>query len=256
MIDTHTHLYFPEYGEEIDDIIQDSRTAGVCHFVLPNVDKISIGQMKEFHARYPDVTSMAIGLHPTEVKEDWENLLQIMETEAKTGEYVALGEIGLDLYWDKKYESEQKQAFERQLQLANEFKLPVIIHCREAIDETLEVIKKVGADIPMVFHSFTGSKEDVAKIREVCDPYFGINGVVTYKNAPALREALPVIGIEKIFLETDAPFLSPVPFRGKRNDSSKLGFIRDKIAETLEIRPEYLEEISDGNARKFFHIKT
>ena len=254
MIDTHTHLYFPEYGDEIHAIMKKCADSGISHCILPNVDIESINQIKEFHKIYPESTSMAIGLHPTEVKDDWENIVDIIEKEISNDEWIAIGEIGMDLYWDQDYLEQQLEAFERQLQIAQEKKLPVIIHSRNALTETLQVIKKVNPNVPLIFHSFTGKKEDVKTIREVCDPYFGINGVVTYKNAPELREALSHIGLDRMVLETDAPFLSPVPHRGKRNDSSLIVHIRDKVAETLDVTPEKVETITDNNARKIFGL--
>ena len=255
MIDTHTHLYFPEYGEEIEEVMQRSLDSGVSHFILPNVDLESIDQIKEFHNKYPEITSTAIGLHPTEVKEDWEKVLEVMEQEILSDEYIAVGEIGMDLYWDQSFKEQQKRAFERQLQMAEKRGLPVIVHCRNAVEETIKVIESVNPTVPMVFHSFTGTKDDVERIRKSCDPYFGINGVVTYKNAPALREAIPEIGLDRILLETDAPFLTPVPHRGKRNDSSYLCHIRDKIAETLGVTPAQVEATTDKNAHDMFNLK-
>lgn len=254
MIDTHTHLYFPEYGEEIKGIMQNCLDSGVSHFILPNVDEESMIQVKDFHSLYPEITTMAMGLHPTEVKEDWERVVDLMEKELSVGEYKAVGEIGMDLYWDQSMEAQQKQAFERQLLIAEKFRLPVIIHCRNAFEETMEVIEKVKPTVPLVFHSFTGNKDNVNRIRRGCQPYFGINGVVTYKNAQELRDALPEIGIERIVLETDAPFLTPMPHRGKRNDSSYLGHIRDKIAEVLDIPVDKVESITDKNAKAIFAL--
>lgn len=254
MIDTHTHLYFPEYGDEIHEIMNRCADSGISHFILPNVDGESIQQIKDFHSLYPEVTSMAMGIHPTEVDENWETLFKRIKNELETGEYVAVGEIGLDLYWDKSKIELQKKAFEKQLKLAEEIGLPVIIHSRDAFPETMEVINKVKPTVPLIFHSFTGNKENVRLIREGCDPFFGINGVVTYKNAPDLRDALEEIGIDRIVLETDAPFLTPAPHRGKRNDSSYMPFIRDKIAETLGTSPELVEEKTDLNAKSIFKI--
>lgn len=254
MIDTHTHLYFPEYGDEIDEVMKRCLNAGVSHFILPNVNVESITQINEFHSKHPAVTSKAIGLHPTEVKEDWEEAVSIMEEEAEKGEFVAVGEIGMDLYWDQSTLELQKEAFRRQLRLAEKKRLPVIIHCRQAFEETMEVIEEVRPTVPLIFHSFTGNTENVRRIREGCDPYFGINGVVTYKNAPELREALAEIGLDKIVLETDAPYLTPVPHRGKRNDSSYLWHIRDQIASTLGVTTEEVENITDKNARAIFGL--
>ena len=256
MIDTHTHIYLKEnFGDEIPDIIRRAREEGVKHFILPNIDDKSIPELKSLHEKYPDLTSMAIGLHPTEVTGDPAFFTDILKKELSSGNYVAVGEVGMDLYWDKTYREMQLKAFEMQLRIAEEFSKPVIIHCREALQETLEVIKKVSPTIPLIFHSFTGSPEEVKKIRNICNPYFGINGVVTYKNAQSLRDALSEISLSRILLETDAPYLSPVPHRGKRNEPSYLAHIRDKIAETLHKSIEEVEETTDKTASEVFSIK-
>lgn len=255
MIDTHTHLYFPEYGEEIEGVVQQCLEAGVNHFVLPNVNEESLQQVKDFHKKYPEITSMAIGIHPSDVNEASKDFLPLMEDEIKTGEYVAVGEVGIDLHWDPSTLEIQKELFTLQLELAEKYGLPVIIHSRDAFEETMEVIEKVKPGVPLIFHSFTGNKDNVERIRKGCDPYFGINGVVTYKNAPELRDALKPIGIDRIVLETDSPYLTPVPHRGKRNDSSFLPFIRDKIAECLSLNPQEVEIITDKNASKIFGVR-
>lgn len=252
MTDTHTHLYLPEFYEDIDSIISECINLGINCLILPNVDLESIPQAKLLHQKYPQVTHIAMGLHPTEVKENWEEVLDVMKEELENGKYVAVGEIGMDLYWDTSTLEIQKKAFEEQLKLAEKYQLPVIIHSRNACDETLEVIRKVKPTVPLIFHSFTAGVEDVRKIREIADAYFGINGVVTYKNAQSLRDALPEIGIERILLETDAPWLSPVPHRGKRNDSTKVTHVKDKIAEVLGLPSETVERITDQNAIKAF----
>lgn len=254
MIDTHTHLYFPEFDEDIDEIISKSLCSGISHFILPNVDAESLPLMKKFHSRYNSHTSMALGLHPTEVKEGWEKFVDEMDKELSSGDYVAIGEVGIDLYWEKEKIKLQKEAFERQLIIAEKNKLPVIIHSRDAFDETIEVIGKVNPTVPLIFHSFTGDVEDVDKIRKKCDPFFGINGVVTYKNAKGLRDSLKTIGLNRILLETDSPYLTPVQHRGKRNESTYIVHVRDKIAETLEISPSEVETITDLNARSIFRI--
>lgn len=254
MVDTHTHLYFPDYQGNIEEVIKRCIDAGVEHLILPNVDGESLEQVKKFHEKFPGITSMGMGLHPTEVDEKWEYWVDRFEKELENGDYKAVGEVGLDLYWDKKNIEWQKKAFERQLNIADRLKLPVIIHSRSALEETITSIQSSQPKVPLIFHSFTGNKEDVKKIREVCDPYFGINGVVTYKNAEELREALSEIGLNRMLLETDSPFLTPVPYRGKRNESSYLGFIRDKIADTIGISPQEVEETTDRNAHAIFAI--
>lgn len=254
MIDTHTHIYFPEYGGNPSQLMDRCVNAGVKKFILPNVDESSLPYVKAFHASFPKNTYMAVGLHPTEVNEDWERVLDIVENELESKDYVAVGEVGIDLYWDKTKFKLQKKVFEKQLQLAQKFKLPVIIHSRDAFEETMESIEKIKPDVPLIFHSFTGNVDDVKRIRKGCDAFFGINGVITYKNAQELREALKEIGIDKIVLETDSPYLTPVPHRGKRNESSFLSFIRDKIAETLNLTPQEVELTTDRNATSIFKI--
>lgn len=254
MIDTHTHLYLPEYGEEVKKIIEDCTKTGVNHLILPNIDLESINHLKNFHLLYPYITSMAMGLHPTEVKDDWEKTLNVIENEIKTGEYKAIGEVGIDLYWEDQHKKDQIRVFELQLQMAEKYNLPVIIHSRNAYKETVEVISKVKPNVPLIFHSFTGSKEDVKTIRQICDPYFGINGVVTYKNAKDLREALPLITLERIILETDSPYLTPVPHRGKKNNSSYLYYIRDKVADILRVTTNAIESKTDSIACTIFGL--
>ena len=255
MIDTHTHLYFPDFGEELPSIMDNCKKIGVDHLILPNVDEQSIEPMKLLHSLYPEVTSMAMGLHPSEVDENWKNVFKLMEKELSSNKYKGIGEVGIDLYWDQSKLDLQKEAFEFQLNLAVETHLPVIIHSRSAFEETMNIIEKVQPDVPLIFHSFTGGVDDIKRIREGANPYFGINGVITFKNAQPLRDALPLMGTDKILLETDSPFLSPVPHRGKRNESSYLPYIRDKIAEVLNLDPQKIEKITDQNARTVFSIR-
>lgn len=273
MIDTHTHLYMSDYGDGGGEGVENALAAGVSHMVLPGVCPSSHDAMVSLHRRYPESTSMCLGLHPTEVwdgesvdttpelerrcHENWSDVLDRLEPLLESGEYVAIGETGIDLHWDRTTLPLQKLAFERQLRWGAKHGLPVVIHCREGFDETIEVLSRVKEDVglpTLVFHSFTSNVEDVRKVREVCDPYFGINGVATFKNAAYLREALPEIGIDRIVLETDAPFLAPVPHRGKRNESAYIPLIRDCVADTLGLLPSKVEEITDNNAKKIFRL--
>lgn len=255
MTDTHTHLYlleqFPDGGAEA---VERALAAGVSHMVFPNVDESTLTPMMALHRLYPAHTSVALGLHPTEVADGWERTVDKMESELEKGGYVAVGEVGIDLYWDTTRKEMQMEAFRRQLGIAGRLRLPVIIHCREALHPTLEAIAEVRPDVPLVFHSFTGSAEDVALIRSVCDPLFGINGVVTFKNAAPLRDALPEIGLERMLLETDSPYLAPVPHRGKRNESSFISEVCDKVASVLGLSPEEVESATDHNAGIIFKI--
>lgn len=254
MTDTHTHPYLTEFEDGGLDVVKRALESGVKHLIFPNVDLDSIAPMLKLHRAFPQATSVAMGLHPTEVGKDWSEIVDKMEGLLDGGDYVAIGEVGIDLYWDKTYRNQQIDAFRRQVGLAERHRLPVIIHCREGLEEVLEVIEAIRPTVPLIFHSFTGSEADVMRIREICDPMFGINGVVTYKSAGSLREALPEIGIERILLETDAPYLSPVPHRGKRNEPSYLSAVCQKIAEEMGLSPEEVERATDKNARRVFGI--
>ena len=254
MIDTHTHIYMDEFSDGGAPALERALSVGVNHMIFPNVDSASVTPMMSLHDRFPECTSVAMGLHPTEIRDDWEKVVDDMEKSLEKGGFVAVGEVGMDLYWDKSREGQQLKAFARQLRIADRLRLPVIIHCREALDETLTVIKEVSPSVKLIFHSFTGGSEDVRKIRLVCDPLFGINGVVTFKNAQPLRNALQEIGLDRILLETDSPYLAPVPHRGKRNESSYLPAICTKIADSLGVAPEEVERKTTENARLTFGL--
>ncbi len=254
MIDTHTHPYLPEFSNGGADAVSRALAAGVSHMILPNVDADSVVPMKELHARFPQSTSMALGLHPTEVRPGWEQIVASMEESLRAGGFVAAGEGGIDLYWDKTYRELQIEAFKRQISIADSLLLPVIIHCRDGLDEVLGAIRATAPKVRLVFHSFTGSPEDVRRIREVCDPMFGINGVLTFKNAAPLREALKEIGPARLLLETDAPYLAPVPYRGRRNEPAYIMSTLQKAAETLSLPASELERMVDENAKATFGI--
>lgn len=264
MVDTHTHLYMDSFSKEDPDgctaAVDRAVDAGVSLMVLPAVDRESAAEAATLHALRPDSTRTAMGLHPTEVEVDWkEELEEIVSTLTPTHP-VAIGEVGIDLYWDDSNLALQKEAFTAQLLLAKELDLPVIIHCREGLEVCCGCIEEAKAAVApevlthLVFHSFTGSPDDVRLIRRVCDPWFGINGVVTFKNAGQLPDAIREIGIDRILLETDSPYLAPVPKRGRRNESSYLTFINIRIAEILGLSPEETERITTRNAIDFFRI--
>jgi len=230
--------------------------AGVTRMVFPCVNPASLPEMRRLHEEFPDNTRLALGLHPTDLSENWQEDLDRMER-LLPGDFAAIGEVGIDLYHDTSARAEQRSAFARQIGWAQQFRLPVIIHCRNGLDDTLEILSDAGGELPpLIFHSFTGTAEDVRRIRMVCDPWFGINGVVTFKNAPLLREALPEIGLGRILLETDSPWLSPVPKRGQTNESARIPYIRDCIATTLGVTPATVEEITDKTAAWLFFSRT
>lgn len=253
LIDTHTHLYLDEFGSEKTETVTRALQAGVTRMIFPNVDLSTIRPMKELQAMFPSETYMAMGLHPTEIGESWERDLGIIhdELDSNPADYIAVGEIGIDLYWDKTFKEEQMKAFSIQVDWAIERNLPVIIHCRDGLRETLEVLSAKKVKPKAVFHSFGGSVEDVKAIREIGDFYFGINGIVTFKNS-GLHEVLPEIGIERIVLETDAPYLAPVPYRGKRNESAYIVKTAARVAETMSMSVDDVSRMTSDNAMGLF----
>lgn len=252
LIDTHTHLYLSAFSDGGRHAVERAIEAGVEHMILPNVDLSTIEPMRNLHELFPQTTSMAMGLHPTEIKEDWcEALAQTKEEfDTHRSDYISVGEIGIDLYWDKTFIEQQMIAFEAQVQWAVDANLPIIVHCREGLAQTLEVLQAFP-QATGVMHSFGGTNADVDAVRRVVDFYFGINGVVTFKNS-GLRDTLPAIGTERLLLETDSPYLAPVPFRGKRNESAKLTHIAAHIASTLGLSEQSIAESTTHNARTLF----
>lgn len=251
--DTHTHLYLPEFDSP-EETVKNALAAGVGHMIFPNVDLGTIEPMKALHKAFPTVTSMAMGLHPTEIDDNMAANLEKIKAELDSGaKYAAVGEIGIDLYWDKKFRREQMEAFRMQCDWAVERNLPVIIHCREGLDEILEVFSSMEQLPEGVFHSFSGTKADIENIRRHGDFYFGINGIVTFKNSK-LRETLPYIGLERMLLETDSPYLAPTPHRGKRNESAFIIHTAAHIASVMGIEIEKLSEITTQNAVKLFNL--
>ena len=254
MIDTHTHLYLSEFGapDEQRAVVARAIEAGVDKMIFPNVDLATIAPMRALAAEFPSNIKMAMGLHPTEVGPGWRDALATVEAEHLSHEtdYIAVGEVGIDLYWDKTYADEQMQAFDAQVSLAARLGIPVIIHCREGLDQALEVMQG-HKGVPAVFHSFGGTAQDVDRIRSVGDYYFGINGIVTFKNS-TLRNVLPEITASRILLETDAPYLAPVPHRGRRNESSYLPATAAHIAQTLTLPLSALTATTTASAHTLF----
>lgn len=256
IIDTHTHLYLEDFDEDNKGRSAVSRAieAGVSKMIFPNVDLSTIKPMRSLASHYPEAISMAMGLHPTEVHESWKEDTRMVldELEHNLSDYVAVGEVGIDLYWDKTYEREQMLALEMQTDAALRHNLPLIIHCREGQSQVLDVLKHFQG-VKAVFHSFGGTPRDVEEIRKVGDFYFGINGIVTFKNCK-VRESLPEITPTRLLLETDSPYLAPVPHRGKRNESAFIIHTAAHIAAHLDIPLAELEDVTTENAKKLFGI--
>ncbi|WP_436415208.1 TatD family hydrolase [Petrimonas sp.] len=254
IIDTHAHLYLKDFEEDLDDVVSKAKAIGVEKVLLPNIDEASISDLKQAVAKFPSFFIPMMGLHPTSVSEDWEQQLAIIYNELNNSAYIAIGEIGIDLYWDKSSQQRQTLAFERQLEWSIEKKLPIAIHSRDAIPEVIQSIKNVGEESLFgVFHSFGGSVEELESILALKNFHLGINGVVTYKKS-GLAETLQKCSLEKIILETDSPYLSPVPYRGKRNQPAYLSEILKKLSEIYNKTEEEIAGITSGNAHHLFKI--
>jgi len=254
LIDTHTHLYLPEFDNDRGNVVQSALDAGIEKMFLPNIDSASIDGMLKLCREYAGIIYPMMGLHPGSVKEDFREELSIIREHALKGSFIAIGEIGIDLYWDKTFAIEQVQAFEFQIELAKELNLPIVIHARNSFSEIFEVLDKhEGSGLKGVFHSFTGGFEEMRKILKY-DFYIGINGIVTFKNS-GLDKVVQEIPRNRILLETDSPYLSPVPKRGIRNESSHLKYINNFLSGIFEITPEKLAEITRENALELFKIR-
>ena len=251
LIDTHTHLYSEEFKEDIDAVIERAQQLGVSKFYLPGIDSNSITDMLTLEEKYPGVCIPMMGLHPCYVKENYRQELAIVEEWLEKRSFPAVGEIGLDFYWDKTFVKEQHEAFDTQMQWALNKNLPIVIHTRNAMQETIEAVKPFAAKgLRGIFHCFSGSHESAQQIVKM-GFYLGIGGVITYKNA-GLPAALEQISLEYLVLETDAPYLTPVPYRGKRNESGYLRYVAEKLADVKKVSLEELAAITSANAQKIF----
>jgi len=254
LIDTHNHIYLPEFDADRDDVIKRAVNAGVSYLLLPNIDTKSVAPMMESVEKYKGFCLPMIGLHPTSVKEDYENELKEMHRLLDEGLFIGIGETGIDLYWDKTFMEEQVITFREHLGMAEQSKLPVIIHARDSLDIVFKELYRFGEGrITGIFHAFPGN---AVEARRAVDMGFliGIGGVVTFRNSIASEAALAA-GLENIVLETDAPYLTPVPFRGKRNESSYLSYIAGKLADVFSIDTEAIGTITTNNAKRLFNLK-
>lgn len=251
LIDTHCHLYSTEFGTENQEIINRARALGIEKFYLPAIDSEVIEAMLALEAANPGVCYAMMGLHPCSVNEKVEDELAIVLEWLNKRPFAAVGEIGLDFYWDKTFADQQRNAFALQMNWALERKMPIVIHTRNAMQETIDMVKPYAAKgLKGIFHCFSGSYESAKQIVSM-DFMLGIGGVLTYKNA-GLPEALDKIGLEHMVLETDAPYLSPVPYRGKRNESSYMMEVAKKLAEVKKCTLDEIAAITTANAQKIF----
>ena len=252
-IDTHSHLYDEAFAGEEDAALVRSVEAGVSRIIFPDIDSQSRDAMFAFADRHPGVIFPCLGLHPTSVDGGWQEELQKMEA-FMSRRIWAIGEIGMDCYWSKEFISEQQEVLRIQLEMASKADLPVIIHSRESTELIINVLKECKSlGIRGVFHAFSGSVETFRELDRLGDWYVGIGGVLTYKKA-SIAETVRRIPLERILLETDSPYLTPVPFRGKRNESSYIPHIAKKLSELTEIPVEKIAETTTTHARKLFEI--
>ena len=253
-IDTHAHLFLPEFDEDRFLVIERAINKGVRKMLLPNIDKYSIGSMLELCNTYPDYCYPMIGLHPTSVKDDFNDHLNEVEKYLETHNFVAIGEVGIDLYWDKTYLPQQCEAFIHQIGLAGKHSLPLVIHSRDSFAEIMQILRKQYNGLPYsgIFHSFSGNSEQAREVIEL-GFHLGINGVVTFKNS-SLGEVIKNVGLENIVLETDAPYLTPAPYRGRRNESAYVVHVAEKIAEIKNITLAEVGQVTTRTAKMIFKL--
>ncbi len=253
IIDTHNHIYLPEFDADRDEVVQRSIAAGVRTVMMPNIDSTSVVPMLAAEEQYPGICLPMMGLHPTSVKANYRDELDLFEASLREHKYYGVGETGIDLYWDKTFIREQIVSFRRHLELAEDYGLPVVIHSRESLEVIFSEIEAFGTGrVTGIFHAFPGSAADARRATEL-GFMIGIGGVVTFRNGRQYEAAIEV-GINNIVLETDAPYLAPVPHRGKRNESSYIPLIIEKLSEVLAISPAEVADRTTTNAKRLFKL--
>lgn len=252
MIDTHTHLYLEDFKEDIDTVIQRAKDAGVEQFYLPNIDRSSIDDMLQLEQKYPGVCIAMMGLHPCSVKETYKEELQMVEEWLGKRRFAAVGEIGLDYYWDQSFVEQQQEAFHMQIEWALHYQLPIVIHSRNSMQDCIDIVRQhQNGQLRGIFHCFGGTMDEAKQIMDL-NFLMGIGGVATYKKA-GLAALLKDIPLSSLVLETDAPYLTPVPFRGKRNEPSFLTYVVDTIAAVKNCSSVEIMQVSTDNALKLFN---
>jgi len=253
LIDTHTHLYLPEFDQDRDQIIKSAIDNNVQKMLLPNIDSTTIKPLLELVRKYPSNCFPMMGLHPTSVQENDNKEMDIIESWLNKEHFIAIGEIGMDLYWDKTFKQQQEDVFRRQLGWAKKYNLPVVIHARESFDEIFKIIgEEIDEQLTGVFHAFTGDNDQATQIID-WGFKMGVGGIVTFKNA-GLDKVIRNIDINHIVLETDSPYLAPVPKRGKRNQSAYVKHIAEKIALIKDISVEEVAQKTTNNAKQLFKL--
>lgn len=253
LVDTHTHLYLSEFERDRTEMLERARAAGVGRMFLPAIDSSEHGNMLKLEQEQPDCIAM-MGLHPCSVKENYEEELKVVSNWLAKRKFVAVGEIGLDFYWDLSFTQQQYDAFRRQAALAIELGIPIVIHSRNATDECITVVREMQkGGLSGIFHCFSGSAEQAKQVTDL-GFYLGIGGVITYKNS-GLDKVVRDVPLERIVLETDAPYLTPVPFRGKRNESGYLRYVVEKVAEVKGVGVEEVARVTTANAQNIFRFE-
>jgi TatD DNase family protein len=251
--DTHTHLYSEEFDQDRNEMIQRAIDVGVTRFFIPAIDSSCTEAMYDLEKNYPDHVFLMMGLHPTYVKDNYLEELEHVENELAKRKFYAIGEIGIDLYWDKTHLTEQQIAFRTQIQWAKKYKLPIVIHCREAFDEIFEILEdEKSPELFGIFHCFSGTYEQALRAIS-CNMKLGIGGVVTFKNGK-IDQFLNQIDLKHIVLETDSPYLAPIPYRGKRNESSYLINVLDKLSQIYDLSTDEIARITTENSKVIFGI--
>lgn len=253
LIDTHSHIYTEDFHDDIEEVLQNAYNHDVKKIILPNIDSGSIKRLIDLSNSYPHVCYPLIGLHPTSVDNDFREELSVVDYWLGRHKFYGIGEIGIDLYWDRTYIEQQKEAFTYQVKLAKKHQLPIVIHVRESFNEVFEIVKaEQDGSLKGIFHCFSGDETEAKKITDL-GFLLGIGGVVTYKNS-TLTEVLQTTDIKNLVLETDAPYLSPEPRRGKRNESANLVYVAKKVSEIYQLTVKEVTEITTANARSLFGI--
>ncbi len=254
-IDTHTHIDGEEFKDDIDEVIARAKEAGAIQLLCPGINYDSIATMKAVCERFPDFIRPMIGLHPEDVKEDYKEVLDKMHLEIRNDNYIAIGEVGLDYYWSREFEKEQLDAFEQQVQWSVETQLPLMIHCRKAQNEMVKIIRRYEKELPGgVFHCFTGNQHEAVELLQFEKFVLGIGGVSTFKKSHLAEDLAAVVPLNRIVLETDAPYMAPAPHRGERNESSFIPFIIEKLALAYGTSNEEIADTTTATAKRVFNL--
>lgn len=247
-IDTHTHIDGEEFKEDLDEVVARAREAGALKLYVPGINWDSVASMQEVCSRYPDFIFPMLGLHPEDVREDYQEVLAKMHA-LLPGNYVAIGEVGLDYYWSREFETQQLAAFEEQVKWSIEFQKPLMIHCRKAQNEMVKLLRKYEKELPGgVFHCFTGNQHEALELLQFEKFVLGVGGVSTFKKSHLAEDLAAVVPLERLVLETDAPYMAPVPHRGKRNESAFIPYIISRLAEAYGVTEEHLADVTTSTA--------